>query len=270
MYKLAVFDLDGTLLNNQHEISDENINALNRLKKTGCIVSIATGRTDLLVKEYVKKIELEVPVIACNGGLIRNTNTGEILYKRVMPKNKVAQIIDICINKKITYMIYTKDYIITIPSDRLEYFEKRNEILDEDCKVKFIVSSDLDFIVEQHEVYKVLIIEKNSIKFDLISEQFNEIEGITMCQSSNGLMDFMLEGTSKQKAIELLAKENNILPEEIVAFGDNYNDIDMLRYAGCAITTSNGIEEVKSIANFISCSNNDNGIAYAIDNYILK
>lgn len=270
MYKLAVFDLDGTLLDNQHEISKENVKALEKLKESGCIVSIATGRTDLLVKEYVKKIKLDVPVIACNGALIRNPFTEEIFYKRVMPKEKVKQIIDICNSEKLIYMVYSTDYIISIPNERVDYFLKRNEILDKDCQVKFVMNSDSNFISQQHEVYKILIIEKNSERFKLLPDKFRNISGIAKCQSSKGLMDFMLEGTSKKRAIEILAEKNNILPREIVAFGDNYNDIEMLKYAGCAITTSNGVKEVKDIVDYVSIDNNDSGVAYAIENFVLK
>ncbi|MCT4662353.1 MAG: HAD family hydrolase [Tissierellales bacterium] len=269
MYKLAVFDLDGTLLDEKHEISRENKDSILKLEELGCKIVIATGRSDLLVKEYVKKLGVKTPVISCNGAMIRNPMTKEVWRKRIMSSEKVRDILSICNEEQFTYMAYSDEYIFTIPSKRLEYFQTRNKKLEEDCKVPFRVNESIDCILKE-EIYKILIIEEDSNRFELLRDKFVGIEGLEICQSSKGLMDFMVEGTSKRGAIEWLAGEYSIDRSDILAFGDNYNDIEMLKFAGCAVTTENAVEEVKEIADYVSIHHDDNGVSWAIENYVLK
>lgn len=269
MYKMAVFDLDGTLLDEKHEISEANKNSIEKLEKLGCKIVIATGRSDLLVKEYVKKINIKTPVISCNGAMIRNPITKKLWRKRIMPSEKVGEILRICERENFTYMAYSDEYIFTVPSKRLDYFEERNKKLDEECRVNFKVCEELEKILE-NEIYKILIIEENSSRFDLLRDKFSNISGLEICQSSKGLMDFMIENTSKKDAIKWLAEEFGIEKDEIVAFGDNYNDIEMLKFAGCAVTTENAVEDVKKIADYISKHHDESGVSFAIENYILE
>ncbi|MFD3158077.1 Cof-type HAD-IIB family hydrolase [Haloimpatiens sp. FM7330] len=268
MYKLAVFDLDGTLLNDQHEISNENIEALERLKQNGCKVAIATGRTDLLVKEYAKKIKINGPVIACNGALVRNPFTKEEVFKRIIPQSEVKKIIDICKKDDHMFMAYSKECILSTQNYRAKYYEERNKKLDLDCKVKIIITDDAKYISSNFEINKILIIENNEEKYNELPQKLQGVSGVTICQSSTGFMDIMPKGTSKKNALEMLAKSENISRSEIVAFGDNYNDIEMLEYAGCAITTENGVDSVKEIVDYISIDNNKSGVAYAIKNHL--
>lgn len=268
MPKLAVFDLDGTLLNDEHEITTTNIASLRRLKEIGCRIMIATGRTDLLVKEYIKKLEIDAPVISCNGATIRNPFTMEEIFKNVLEPQIVKDVIDICARDGHTYLVYCKDCMITIPNERAEEIQKRNERLDEDCRAEFKMNISSSQIAFEHEVYKVLIIEKDADKFMGLKDKFKHISGITMCQSNKGYMDIMKAGTSKKNALKMYAEMNDIDIKDIVAFGDNYNDIEMLEFAGRAVTTENGVDEVKKMVDFISRSNNEDGVAFAIKEYL--
>jgi Cof subfamily protein (haloacid dehalogenase superfamily) len=268
MYKLAVFDLDGTLLNDQHEISHENIAALERLKQKGYKIVIATGRADLMVKEYAKKIQINGPIIACNGALIKHPFTKKEVFKRVLAPQKVKEIINICKQNNHTFMIYTKECIVSTENDRVKNFQNRNKKLDIDCRVKFVITEDEEYIASHFEAYKILIIEKDSRRYDGLGKKLHQFSGLSICQSQTGFMDIMPEGISKRNALDMLAKVENISVSEIVAFGDNYNDIEMLKYAGCAITTENGVEDVKKIADYISIDHNRSGFAYAIKNYL--
>ena len=268
MYKLAVFDLDGTLLNDEHEISEENIASLERLKESGCKIAIATGRTDLLVKEYAKKININGPVIACNGAMVRNPFTKEEVFTSLIAPTEVKKIIEICKSGNHIFLAYAKDCIISTLNYRVEYFQERNEKLDNDCRAEFVISDDEGYIAENFEIMKVLIIENDEEIYSGLKDKFAHVKGTTICQSSKGFLDIMPTGTSKRNALEMLAKTENITPKEIVAFGDNYNDIEMLQYAGCAITTENGVDMVKKIADYISVDHSDHGVAHAIKNYL--
>lgn len=270
MYKLAVFDLDGTLLNDHHEISDENMEAINALRKEGYKITIATGRIDLLTKDYVKKLNIQEPIITCNGSLVRNPFTKQVVYKKTIPPIIVKKVLDICKADNHLFMVYSKDSIISTNNYRVRYFEERNKKLEPDCQVKFEIEDNADYISDNYEVYKILVIEKDQEKFNGLKHKFGDFPEITSCQSHVGFLDINPSGTSKKEALKFLAMSENIKPSEIVAFGDNYNDIEMLEYAGCAITTENGVDAVKEICNFVSIDNNLSGVSYAIKNFLLK
>lgn len=267
MFKLAIFDLDGTLLNLNHDISKENIHALQTLQASGCQTIIATGRPDMLVKEYVKTLGLNEPVISCNGSMIRNPLTGEIIYQKTLPRNVVEKVVKKCIDDQHIFMIYTSNAIITTDNYRMRYFEERNKTLSPDCRVTFIVTEDLEEIIK-HDAYKILIIEKDEEKYLTLKEKFFDLEAYTV-SSAKGFFDVMPTGTSKREAIKLISHHYDVEQKDIVAFGDNYNDIEMLDYAGTAITTENAVPEVKKMADYISLDHNDHGVAYAIHHYIL-
>lgn len=270
MYKLAVFDLDGTLLDSHHEISEDNKKALKRLADEDCHIVIATGRPDMLVKEYLYKLELDTPVISCNGAMIRQPISGQIFYQKYIPKAKALSVLQLCKDEGHIYMAYTKDAIITTDNFRTRYFEERNKTLDPSCRTKFIIEHDIERISDVYDINKILIIEKDEEKYEVMKDRLKDFDGVTKVSSAKGFYDIMPLNTSKKNAIDQLIDHFNIKISDVVAFGDNYNDVDMLKHVGTAITTSNGVSEVKEVADYISIDHNDSGVAYAINSYIFK
>jgi len=270
MYKLAVFDLDGTLLDRHHEISNDNKTALRRLSDSGCHIVIATGRPDMLVKEYLYQLNLDTPVISCNGAMIRQPISGQIFYQQVLPKKKALEVLSLCKDNNHIYMAYTSDAIVTTDNYRTKYFQERNKKLDESCRTRFIIEHDVKKISENFDIYKILIIERDEKKYNLMKDRLEDLTGVTKVSSAKGFYDIMPLNTSKKNAIDQLIDHFNIKISEVVAFGDNYNDVEMLKHVGTAITTSNGVSDVKEISDFISIDHNDSGIAHAINSYIFK
>jgi len=270
MYKLAVFDLDGTLLDRHHEISEENLLAIKKIESKGCKIVIATGRPDMLVKEYVKKLDVLEPVISCNGAMIRNPFTKEVVFKKVIPKEDVQGIIELCQRDHHIYMVYTEDAIISTDNYRTQYFIERNQKLEKDCRANFIIEESASYIAETYEVYKILVIEKDPDKYLKMNDKFKSFSELTKVQSASGFYDIMPINTSKKQAIDHLIDHYHIDISEVVAFGDNYNDLEMLKHAGTAITTANGVAVVKEIADFISVDHNESGVSYAINTFLLK
>jgi len=271
-YKWCVCDMDGTLLNSDNVITNENEVALKKLKKMGLQVIIATGRIDLMVKVYIKQLDLKGPVISCNGGLIRNIGTGEILYSKIMDKKSVKEIITYCMKNNVHFIIYTVDIVYSSKNNPLgRKYEDRNKLLSEDIRVpiKYMDNNiieninDIDalkvlLVCEKHE--EVLFLEKHFLKYD----------NLTVVSSAIGLLDIMASNISKGNALELLSQKLGVDLNEVIVFGDNYNDIEMFEAAGMPIAMENSVEEIKLQAKYITKSNNESGIAYAINNYILE
>ena len=124
MYKLAVFDMDGTLLNSEHEISKENLKALDYLSEKGIKVLIATGRPAEFLKKHVRELQMDEFVITCNGSVISHPFKKDNLYESTIDKSTVNKIIDLCEESNYDYLVYANKAIVSKDNDRLRLYKK--------------------------------------------------------------------------------------------------------------------------------------------------
>lgn len=272
-YQWCICDMDGTLLDSQDTISEENETALKKLQQNGVEVIIASGRLDLMVKRYIYQLNLKGHVISCNGGLIRNIETGEIVYSKAMDKAAVKEIITYCIEKNVDYLLYTADLIYsTRDNPRAIRYEKMNNAMSENLRfpVEYIDDYPIKCLEDKDtDILKVLLICKNQSELDQLQGEFNQYNSLTVVSSAVGLLDIMATDTSKGKALQLLAERLNINLEHAIAFGDNHNDIDLLQSVGMPIAMENSVDQLKAVAKYITKSNDESGIGYAINKFIL-
>jgi Cof subfamily protein (haloacid dehalogenase superfamily) len=262
--------MDGTLLDSQDRISGENEAALKKLQQNGTEVIIASGRLDLLVKRYVRQLDLKGHVISCNGGLIRDIETNKIVYANVMNKAAVKKIITYCMENKNHFMIYTADIIYSNQDNpRAEKYEKMNQSMAEDLRfpVEYIENCSIERLLER-DILKVLLICDTKEQLHKIQNVFSIYKDLTVVSSASGLLDIMASNTSKGRALKILADKLQVNLKHAIAFGDNYNDIEMLREVGMPIAMENSVPQLKKEAKYVTKSNNESGIAYAINHLI--
>lgn len=270
MFKLAVFDMDGTLLNEHDEISEKNRKALKMLEDAGCQIVLASGRQDFLLREYIKDLQIDGPIISCNGAVVRNPITGVTISNEVLPSEIVQEVLTMCIEEQHHYMVYTSDVILASRNPKAAFFVERNKQLDEACQIPIVYDIDPSIIHEAYEVNKVLILEYDEERFKTLDAKLKPIQGIHYCQSNKGHMDIMKKGVSKGHALAIIAKSEGLEPSEIIAFGDNHNDYEMIAFAGCGVAMGNAVDEVKSIADFVSLHHDADGVAYAIEHLLVN
>jgi HAD-superfamily hydrolase, subfamily IIB len=265
-YKWCICDMDGTLLNSENRISEENKQALSQLKQKGVEVMIASGRVDLMLKQFIKQLDLKGYVISCNGGLIRNIDTNEIIYANTMNNHMVKNIVTNCMEENIDFLIYTAEYILANPANRrAQHYEEWNKNQEEHLQfaVKYIDHSNMD-VLDELNIIKVLLICENYCEVQNLQKQYSQYDNLTVVSSASNLLDIMARDTSKGRALKFLADKRHVKLEHVIAFGDNYNDMDMLQCVGMPVAMENSVEELKSKAKFITKSNNHSGIAYAL------
>jgi Cof subfamily protein (haloacid dehalogenase superfamily) len=268
-YKLVVTDMDGTFLNSKDEISVENLKIVKELNERGILFSIATGRLDTMIKPYLKQIGNNNPVISCNGALVRNVIKGEFYHSQIINKEKFTKIVDICKTNNLTFAVYCEYTVFSESIEgRIKYFQKRNESLCEDDKVAIKIVDNIYTDIDER-VFKVLVSNDNSEVLERVKGEINKIPGIEAVKSSANLLDIMTEGVTKGNALKDLAEILKIKREEIIAIGDNHNDISMLEYAGYAIAVGNAEQVVKDIADLVTVTNDEDGVAKAL-RYVLK
>ncbi len=261
----AFFDLDGTLLNSKNRISETDLATLRDLSREGVKIVIATGRSVLQIKEYVATLGLSDPVITCNGGVILNPSTGEIIQEKFLLPSDAMTVLSDLRKEGADYLFYTRDYIYHAPnSKRIDFYKAYNETIPEEHRVPMKNASEYPEEAEYRNIHKLLISDDIE-KIPQFYARWGGNTSLSFVCSGKGLIDVMRKETSKGRALKLLAEYFDIPISETVAFGDSPNDEEMLKAAGFSVAMGNASDDIKKIADFVTKSNDDFGITYAFD-----
>lgn len=271
MIKMIVSDLDGTLLDKNMMISKGNIEAINKVRRQNIRFCIATGRNEQLVKEYIKPLNMTDPLILCNGGVIGHPFQTEKILDITLNKDDLREIALYTFKNKIKCMFYTKDYIISALDDnnRLDFFQERNKTLDKEEQSNFKFISDIETILS-HNINKIVLAEHDVSKMNEIKKILDKYQNFNITSWSPGYLDINGKPASKGYALQVLCDHFGYQLDEICVLGDQDNDISMLEIAGISVCMENGVQEAKDVSDYITKSNNDSGVAYFINNHILK
>lgn len=268
MYKLIATDCDRTLIDSEGYMPKENLEILRKLHSMGIHIIIATGRNDILAKDYLDELDINCPVIGCNGSTMCNFYTGENYFIKSISKDSLNAIFDIFDYYNIGSKIFTTDTCYT--DDKTLFTGGMNLITTTYTRkvnyhVKYELVENMHDVAGLENVLKAVVIN-NDIDFVLkIRDEINKnVKGVTAVQSNWNCIDINVEGVSKGKAMLEYAKIVGVKPEETIAFGDSENDISMLKYAGLGIAVENAQDNVKQAADMITASNNDCGVAKAL------
>lgn len=270
MYKLVVSDMDGSLLSSSNEISDYNKKVIQEAIKKGIIFVLATGRIYGSAKVFAKQLKLNTPIMACNGGIIRNSIDGEILFDVPIDKEACKKVIDF-VKKTNTYYHFYGAEMFYAEEIRLESYEYSvwNKSLPEEDRIPITEVSNPYDIVDQDSIYKILLHCNDKMKREYYSNELNKISNITLTSSWFDNFEVCGPNVTKGNAVRRFAEGMNIKPEEIICIGDNLNDISMIDYAGLGVAMENADEAVKKAANVITASNDNNGVGKILEKYVL-
>ncbi len=261
----AIFDLDGTLLTSENKISEKDLATLRSLSREGVKIIIATGRSVLQIKEYVHTLGIADPVITCNGGVILNPATGEIIHERFLRPEDAKRLLSDLDKDGADYLFYTPDYVYHAPkSKRIDFYISYNKSIPEQHRVPIKIATDYPKEAAFRNIHKLLICDKVE-KIPEFEARWKKENTLTFVCSGHDLIDVMREETSKGNAVKFLAEYFNIPISEIVAFGDSPNDAEMLQTAGFSVAMGNAVESVKKAADFVTKTNDEYGITYAIE-----
>lgn len=263
-YKLMAVDMDGTLLTSEKTISPKTIEAIEKAYAAGKVVTISTGRPVQGLYRYEDAIKPDVPVITYNGAMIIKLHSKEVLFHQCIDKASAKEAIEKGNEVGTTVVVW---------SDNKLYANKINERVD---KYKLlsglepIIIEDIDVLVEQG-VTKLLWLDEAEKHFEYQKWLDKNLvnKKIVYCTSQPTFLEFMGEGVSKAVALEKLGEMLGSTREESIAVGDGFNDLEMIEYAGLGIAMENAPEAVKEKADYITDSNDEDGVAKAIEKFML-
>ena len=245
-YKALALDLDGTLTNREKKVPAGNKEAIAKAIDAGVKVILASGRPLFGITPIARELELDKKggyILAYNGGCIVDCKTGKQMSATIMPQDCIADICSLARANGVYALTYA-DTQIAAESDSDEYVKK--EAICNSTTIKKV--DDLRKFVDYPDKHE-----------GVINAFFSE----------SYFLEVVPARVAKDASLDKLLTLLDITSEELVACGDGMNDIPMLKYAGLAAVMENAYPEVKKYADVNAPSNDDCGVAYVIDNYIL-
>lgn len=266
-YRLFVTDLDGTLLNSDKKITADNKAALKKLVDSGVEVVLASGRHPALIRGYADELGLNTPIVACNGAMVKDLKTEELMYINKMSSKSILKVLEVAGKFQVDYWIYERDGIYyNRETETVRGYLSKNGTRMSAAKVSFKQIDNLEELLENNGgIAKVLLVfaGREEVKMELFNE-LSKIHDVEPCFSDKVYLDVMNKGVNKKNGIEFYASNKGISKEEIITIGDNDNDIQMLEYAGLGIAMGNATEGAKKISKYISRDCDCSGVSHAV------
>lgn len=253
-----VFDLDGTLLKDDYTISKNTIEAIDKLSKQNHTIVFASGRMLISIRKIIQKyFSRDFPIIAYNGAMVFVPNNG-IIFEKTLDFETSKNVIEYLRIKNIHRQAYVNDKLFSEEdNDKIKFYSKHSD-------VEYILVNDLVELIKQKKPTKLLAIDTPE-KLDFIKKELDKLNlKAEIFKSMNIFLDIVPQGIDKAIALHNLLEFLNIKNEKIIAFGDNHNDISLFKLADFSIAVENAVEELKNIADFVSKSNNEDGVFHAI------
>lgn len=271
MIKLIASDLDGTMFEKGNVIPETNLKAINDINNSNINFTICTGKTYSLFKNICQDIGTGYGIFG-NGNQIINLKNGEEIYRKLLKNEDVLFCINTAKKLKLHVHLYTNKEVIT---EKLLYMDLRNFELtknDKNIDLEFKIVTDIQEYVEieNPEILKLVIsAEKDlaSLKKEFAKNKNLQVNLIRKVDKYRDeiigkeyeYLDIMPAGINKEQALEVLENYLKIDKSEVLAIGDNLNDLEMIKDSGVGIAVANAYDEVKEVANYTTTTTAQNG-----------
>lgn len=274
--KLICIDMDGTLLNSNHEVTKENKEALLKAHSMGVNIALCTGRIFLSARYYSDLIGLNTPVIASNGAFIKKDYIDEPIYENTLPKETAIEIYNIVKKHGLNINFNSWNCLLREePIPETHAYAVMNKIVPKEKQVDFIIASDMPSAIKNFDgnLLKGIVIEQDNIEAlfkakEELKETFKDELHVVSSGPNN--FEVMVGSTSKGNAVKHLADILGVKQDEIMCIGDSENDLSMIRFAGVGVAMGNGMDIVKEAANFVTDTNDNSGVAKAVEKFIFN
>ncbi len=262
-YKLIAIDMDGTFLNSEKKIPNENINAVKKAIEMGVKVIIATGRSGKSLVDYKEEISFNSPYIVYNGCGVKFLDTDDYLQRYDLDFEIAKEVYEFGIKNNLNILVWADDKLYASGDGKAHNFYRNH------TGNQYTLFDDFN-IFKDSGIHKVLFVDEPKV----ISEIHNKFVDSNFNKASFTVSlpqmfeCFSIEG-SKGNALLEYAKSLGIKKDEIIAIGDGMNDLSMIEAVGMGVAMGNAFDVVKESAKFITKTNDENGVAYAIEQLVL-
>lgn len=267
-YKMIVLDLDGTLTNRDKIITKRTKDTLKQAMECGKIVVLASGRPTCGVTPLAEELELEKYggyILSFNGAVIQNCRTKEIVAKQMLPVEINRTLAELADKERVALLTYEGEWVIT--SDETNPYVHLEAKINQ-MKVRQIddMGSHVDFAVP-----KMIMTEEG----DYLAGVEGRVKAalgsnFSVYRSEPFFLEILPKGIDKAQRLETLLQLLGISREEMIACGDGYNDLTMIQYAGLGVAMENAVLPVRKAADYITLSNDEDGVAHVVEKFLLN
>ncbi|MCA1029892.1 Cof-type HAD-IIB family hydrolase [Bacillus timonensis] len=249
--KIVFFDIDGTLLDHQKNLPRSTKEAIHQLKQTGVHVAIATGRAPFMYKELREELGIS-SYVSFNGQYVVLNN--EVIYKNPLSKNRLEHILNFSKDKKHP-LVYLDHNTMRASEDNHHYIHESLGSL------KFSHPEVDPTYFLNNEIYQALLFCTSEEEHEYL-QAYDDLHFIRWHDVS---IDILPKGGSKAEGIKQMIQKLNIHVDNVVAFGDGLNDIEMIEFVGTGVAMGNAKEEIKNVANVVTKNVDDHGIIHGLE-----
>lgn len=267
-YKVLALDIDGTLTNGKKEITPATKEAVWKAAKKGVRIVIASGRPIQGILAFASELKLEELdgyILSFNGGRLISCKTGDIVHDIKLPLEYLPEIYELAKQYKVNLMSYEGDDLICEVAD--------DPFLAIEARINGLGIKRVDNLKEHIDfpINKCLMLGPGDYLGEVEKKVYEALHGrMDVYRSEPYFLEVLPKGVDKAKALSKLLELLGCERSELMACGDGYNDLTMIKYAGLGVAMENARDEVKEQADFVTLSNEEDGVAYAINKFILE
>lgn len=264
--KLVAIDLDDTLLDSTLSISGPCKSNIRAAREKGVIITLATGRMYSSALPFALQLEVDVPLITYQGALVKNSQTQQVLYYQPLAPDMAVAVLKYFQKAGVHYHSYFNDQLC---------LESRSEEGMDYAQLAgvepLIVPSLVDACRQGQEALKIMAVNRDQERLLEMEKDLKHIYGSSLhiTRSKPYYLEIMNPQANKALALKTLAEHFGIQQREVMALGDSYNDMEMIKWAGLGVAMGNAPAEVKRVADFVTASNDEDGVAQALQYWIL-
>lgn len=267
--KLVAIDMDGTLFDDNKNVSEDVAIAISAAQKRGVKIVLCTGRPLHGVVPTLEKLNLMEEgnySITYNGALVQHNSNNQVIFRRTLSRDELCEVEKLSREIGVHFHFLDMERVYTTNRDISPYTIR--ECFMNGLPLRYVTAEEVDPAMD---ILKMMMIDQGEILSEAIKKiPAGYFERYTILRSERFFLEWLNKDASKGKAVAHLAQHLNIPQNEIMAIGDNENDSDMITYAGIGVAMGNAVEPIKQISDFITKTNNQHGVAHAINTFVLK
>ncbi|MDD7793567.1 Cof-type HAD-IIB family hydrolase [Clostridium sp. 'White wine YQ'] len=273
--KVIIMDVDGTLTNSKKEITKKTKEALIKAQKSGAILILASGRPTSGLMDFAKELKMDENhgiLVSFNGAKVVDCETSEVLFNETMSIEQGQAVLEHMKKFDVRPMIDKGDYMYVndVFNNQINNNGTSINIIQYESrggKFKLCEKDDLAAFAD-YPLNKILTAGDP----DYLKEHYKEmmepfIDSLCCVFTAPFYFEFTAEGIDKAKALDTVLTPMGYKKEEMIAFGDGHNDASMVKYAGIGVAMANAVDDLKDIADEVTLSNEEDGIAYTLSKY---
>lgn len=273
--RLIATDLDGTLLDDKKQVPERNMQALQECAARGIVIVPATGRTVRGIPDRIRELPGVRYVITTNGAVVADLEENRVIDSCRLTMEKAVEIMELAAESpdEIMYDAYIDGDGFTMERflSNVRYYVKTEGMEELIRKTRQVVPDTIQYVRDQaKEVDKINFFFVDMDAKERMRETLKTVGGILVTSSIPNNLEINAAGADKGGALLRLASYLNMEPAETMAFGDGENDLSMMEKAGIGIAMENGEKSVRNAADYVTLTNEEAGVAAAIEKFILK